>query len=81
MRLAGACPADQALRRSATKAPANRFIADIHLPLHNARFARPPEIADSGSSSMHWISVNWSGPAATKARMVALARRHSCFLT
>ena len=26
---------------------ANRFIAAVYLPAHNARFARPPEIADS----------------------------------
>jgi transposase len=26
---------------------ANRFIADVYLPAHNARFAKPPEIADS----------------------------------
>ena len=26
---------------------ANRFIAEIYLPSHNARFARPPEIAES----------------------------------
>jgi transposase len=26
---------------------ANRFIAEVYLPRHNARFARPPEIADS----------------------------------
>jgi len=28
-------------------AAANRFIAEVYLPAHNARFARPPEIADS----------------------------------
>jgi transposase len=28
-------------------AAANRFIAERYLPAHNARFARPPEIADS----------------------------------
>lgn len=27
---------------------ANRFIAEVYLPAHNARFAKPPEIADSG---------------------------------
>jgi len=26
---------------------ANRFIRDVYLPAHNARFARPPQIADS----------------------------------
>lgn len=26
---------------------ANRFIAEVYLPAHNARFAKPPEIADS----------------------------------
>lgn len=26
---------------------ANRFIAEVYLPAHNARFARPPEIGDS----------------------------------
>jgi hypothetical protein len=26
---------------------ANRFIAEVYLPAHNARFARPPEIADT----------------------------------
>jgi hypothetical protein len=26
---------------------ANRFIADVYLPAHNVRFARPPEVADS----------------------------------
>ena len=26
---------------------ANRFISEVYLPEHNARFARPPEIADS----------------------------------
>jgi Helix-turn-helix domain len=26
---------------------ANRFIAEVYLPAHNARFARPPEIAES----------------------------------
>jgi hypothetical protein len=27
---------------------ANRFIHDVYLPAHNARFARPPQIAESG---------------------------------
>lgn len=27
---------------------ANRFIAETYLPRHNARFAKPPEVADSG---------------------------------
>ncbi|MGX5831832.1 hypothetical protein [Mesorhizobium sp. 43Arga] len=26
---------------------AKRFIADVYLPAHNVRFAKPPEIADS----------------------------------
>jgi hypothetical protein len=27
---------------------ANRFIRDVYLPAHNARFAKPPLIAESG---------------------------------
>jgi hypothetical protein len=27
---------------------ANRFIREVYFPAHNARFARPPQIAESG---------------------------------
>jgi hypothetical protein len=40
-------PRELALAGIRDIAAANRFIAEIYLPLHNARFARPPEIADS----------------------------------
>lgn len=32
---------------------ANRFIRDVYLPTHNARFARPPAIAESGFVAVH----------------------------
>jgi hypothetical protein len=31
----------------ATIAAANRFLREVYLPAHNARFARPPALADS----------------------------------
>ena len=40
-------PKELKLAGITTIVAANRFIADIYLPAHNARFARPPEIADS----------------------------------
>ncbi|RWJ58460.1 MAG: ISNCY family transposase [Mesorhizobium sp.] len=40
-------PRELALAGIAGVDAANRFIADVYLPAHNARFARPPEIADS----------------------------------
>ncbi|MER9304951.1 ISNCY family transposase [Mesorhizobium sp. M0496] len=40
-------PKELALAGIAGIEAANRFIAEVYLPLHNARFARPPEIADS----------------------------------
>jgi hypothetical protein len=41
--LAGICDAEAA----------NRFIRDVYLPLHNARFARPPQIAESAFVAAH----------------------------
>jgi transposase len=41
-------------------AAANRFIGEVYLPRHNARFAKPPEIADSG-----WSCVVSSSPPST----------------
>ncbi|MEI9408520.1 ISNCY family transposase [Mesorhizobium salmacidum] len=40
-------PRELALAGLRDIAAANRFIADVYLPAHNVRFARPPEIADS----------------------------------
>ncbi|MGX9147681.1 hypothetical protein [Mesorhizobium sp. 128a] len=40
-------PRELALAGIRDIADGNRFIADVYLPAHNVRFARPPEIADS----------------------------------
>ena len=40
-------PKELALAGIADLEAANRFIRDVYLPAHNARFARPPEIAES----------------------------------
>ena len=40
-------PKELALAGIADVEAANRFIRDVYLPAHNARFARPPEIAES----------------------------------
>ena len=41
-------PKELALAGITTMAEANRFLAEVYLPRHNARFARPPE--DAGSA-------------------------------
>ena len=40
-------PKELALAGIADLEAANRFIRDVYLPAHNARFASPPEIAES----------------------------------
>lgn len=40
-------PRELTLAGMRTVAAANRFLAEVYLPAHNARFARPPEIEDS----------------------------------
>jgi transposase len=40
-------PKELAFAGIADVAAANRYIRDVYLPAHNARFARPPEIAES----------------------------------
>lgn len=40
-------PKELKLARIGDIEAANRFIAEIYLPVHNARFARPPEIGDN----------------------------------
>jgi hypothetical protein len=41
-------PKELKLAGIATIAAANRFLGDVYLPAHNARFAREPEVAESG---------------------------------
>lgn len=40
-------PKELALAEIVSMTAANRFIAEVYLPAHNARFARPPAVADS----------------------------------
>ncbi|RWQ67342.1 MAG: hypothetical protein EOS85_33030 [Mesorhizobium sp.] len=40
-------PKELKLARITDIKAANRFLAEVYLPAHNARFAKPPEIADS----------------------------------
>ena len=45
--LQGRLPQELALAGIDDLAAANRFITDVYLPEHNARFAKPPELEDS----------------------------------
>jgi len=45
--LQGRLPKELKLAGITTVAAANRFLAEVYLPAHNARFAKPPEIAES----------------------------------
>ena len=47
---------------------ANRFIAEVYLPEHNARFARPPESAESA-----FVAAD---PAQHRRRIPAAAYPH-----
>jgi hypothetical protein len=58
---------------------ANRYIREVYLPEHNARFTRPPEIAESAfvaavrhCSARHCVSKRngWS-PATIRSPMTA----------
>lgn len=45
--LQGRLPKELALAGVTGVEAANRFIADVYLPLHNVRFSKPPEVAES----------------------------------